>query len=140
VGGEPRVGALAVLLPLGPRPLPAVGRPRVPHFITSGQWQQYVREGRTLVPVDSDPWAKLRWGVAGRARFAVPQGFTIVPKDPPRDMTGVFNVPLGPGEAALYDVSMGYRVDVTPELSRKLADNLRYLRAAAVVLNATMPG
>jgi hypothetical protein len=131
--------AVAVLLPLVPRSVPVIGRPFVPRFITAGTWQQYVREGRTLVPVDPDPWVRLRWAVAGEARFAVPQGWTIVPRDPPRDMIGVFNVPMRPGEARLWDISMGYAVEIGPAERRQAAEDMRWLRADAVVLNATVP-
>jgi hypothetical protein len=133
------VAAIAVLVPLVPRPLPAVSRPFVPRFITSGEWRGYVREGRTLVPVDSAGRAELRWGVAGGAAFAVPRGFTLVPKDPPRDMTGVFNVPLLPTEGHLWSISTGRPTELGPAERQRAAEDLRYLRADAVVLNATLP-
>ncbi|HEV7899183.1 MAG TPA: hypothetical protein VGP31_15220 [Planosporangium sp.] len=133
------VAAVAVLVPLVPRPLPAVGRPFVPRFITSGEWRAYVREGRTLVPVDPAGRTPLRWGVAARAHFAVPGGFTLVPKDPPRDMTGVFNVPGLPTEARLWTISMGYPIEIGPADRKRAVDDMRYLRADAVVLNAMVP-
>lgn len=134
------VAAAALLVPLIPRPLPAVERAFVPNFITSGQWSDYVREGRTLVPVDPGPFAELRWAVAGEARFAVPRGFTLVPKDPPHDMTGVFNVALLPVEEYLWFIWNNRDIELTADKTRQSLADLRYLNADAVVLNATVPG
>jgi hypothetical protein len=131
------VAAAAVLVPLIPPPLPVVAAPAVPRFVTSGDWRRYVAEGRTMVPVDAGDFGDLEWAVAGMARFAVPGGFTIVPRNPPADLTGVFGVQPTATQKLLYQLAQGRPADTGPAQQQAAVADLRYLRADAVVLAAT---
>jgi hypothetical protein len=77
----PVIVALA-LLPLVPKPLPAVERPPVPRFFAEGHWRGCVQPGGVLVPVPlpnpGNP-DKMRWPAAANAAFAIPEGFFIGP-------------------------------------------------------------
>jgi len=70
------------LLPIVPKPLPAIDRAPVPRFFTSGHWRTCVKPGGTLVPVPlptpgiPEP---MRWAAAADDAFALPEGFFIAP-------------------------------------------------------------
>ncbi len=70
------------LLPVFPKPLPAVDRAPVPEFISSGQWRECVSPGGVMLPVPlatpKEPWP-MRWAAAADAGFAMPEGFFIAP-------------------------------------------------------------
>jgi hypothetical protein len=71
------------------------------------------------------------------ARFAVPRGFTIVPRNPPDDLTGVFGVPPTATQTRLSEIAQGKSAETGPAQQQAAVDDLRYLRADAVVLAAT---
>lgn len=131
------VGGLlvAALVPIVPTPLPASPRPAIPTFVTSGQWRQYVGEGRTLVPVPVDGLRSIRWGSAGGADFAVPQGYFLGPTSA-TDKTGRWGVEPRPTAALLTAVASGKRPPevTTAEEAQAVAD-ARFWRADAFVLD-----
>ncbi|GIF75504.1 hypothetical protein [Asanoa siamensis] len=77
----PALVAIA-LLPLFPKPLPAVDRAPVPEFISGGHWRECVSPGGVMIPVPpatpKEPWP-MRWSAAADAAFAIPEGFFIAP-------------------------------------------------------------
>jgi hypothetical protein len=111
----------------------------VPKFITDGTWHRYVAEGHTLVPIDFIPAANLRWAIAGGAGFAIPGGFTLVPRNPPEDMTGVFNLDRRPTESLLITIAWNVPAPVGPSERQQAVDDLRWLRADAVVMPQSIP-
>ncbi|MFV2113172.1 hypothetical protein ACFHW0_12645 [Micromonospora sp. LOL_025] len=129
--------ALAVaLVPLLPTPLPAVGRPEVPDFVTAGGWRDHVAPGRTLVPVPVENMTSVRWGAAAGVGFAVPQGYFLGPTSPTDD-TGRWGVDPRPTAVLLTEVANGERpapVAITPEERAQAERDVRHWRADAVAL------
>ncbi|HEY0696644.1 MAG TPA: glycosyltransferase family 87 protein [Micromonospora sp.] len=146
-GGDParrRVRILAygaiglALLPIFPRPLPAMHVDAPPRFITSGAWQRYVPEGRTLVPVpvpsNVHGLSTLRWSALTGHAFPVPGGYFIGPGP---DGAGIFGAAPRPTSALIYATMDSDAVPpVTEENRRAALDDLRYWRASVVVLGA----
>ncbi|MEV5692491.1 hypothetical protein [Micromonospora globbae] len=125
---------VAALLPMLPTPLPARGRVPVPEFVTSGQWRQYVADGRTLVPVPVHNMTSIYWGAAARADFAVPQGYFLGPTSPTDD-TGRWGVAPRPTALLLTAVGAGERPPTVSAAEREqAAADVRWWRADAVVL------
>ncbi len=155
---------LGALVPVLPTPIPAINRPPVPTFITTGQWRQYVPAGRTIVPVPLGAWKapeSLLWQAVAKLDFAMPRGYFLGPSGP-HDGQAMFGAPPRPTSTKLYAVSVlpgepkpyvggdsplgsvVYTERPTDVASRvtaadrnqALAD-LRYWRAAVVVLAPT---
>ncbi|GLZ76412.1 glycosyl transferase [Actinorhabdospora filicis] len=73
---------LAALIPLTPRALPAMERPPVPEFITSGAWRECAPEGGVIVPVPPPTPGNpntMRWATAANGAFGTPEGFFLGP-------------------------------------------------------------
>jgi hypothetical protein len=82
--GVPLV-VLACLVPLLPKPLPTEDRPAIPRFYTDGYWRSCAPEGGVIVPVPlATPPAPepMRYAVATRVAFSMPEGFFIGPYSP----------------------------------------------------------
>jgi hypothetical protein len=128
------VAVLAALLPILPTPLEARGRVPVPHFVTSGAWQDHVAPGRTLVPVPVNGMTSLYWSSAAVAGFAVPEGYFLGPVSP-TDATGRWGVDPQPTAKLLTAVFRGERdTTVNPtEIAQARAD-IRFWKADAVAL------
>ncbi|MGI5338837.1 dolichyl-phosphate beta-glucosyltransferase [Streptomyces sp. CA-181903] len=100
----------AALVPLLPTPYRTVERAPVPAFVADGHWQDYVRPGRTLVPVpvpDPGQVAALDWQVRADFGFALPGGY--------------FNGPYGADRRGIY----GPVPTVTSELLKKVRETGR---------------
>ncbi|SCL23873.1 hypothetical protein GA0070624_2814 [Micromonospora rhizosphaerae] len=133
-GGLAAVAALAALLPVLPTPLPATGRPPVPHFVTSGEWREHVAPGRTLVPVPVADMTSLHWSTAALAGFAVPQGYFLAPTSA-TDPTGRWGVEPQPTAKLLTAVARGQRdTMVTPADVTQARADVRHWKADVVVL------
>ncbi|HEY0698417.1 MAG TPA: hypothetical protein VGD43_11480 [Micromonospora sp.] len=131
--------ALAVaLLPLVPMPLNEVSRPRVPAFITSGQWRQYVGEGQTLVPVpvpDMGNTHGMRWAAHTSLDFRIPGGYFLAPRNANTGDPGRFGGrQFGFGELLEQVATTGRASRLTDRERRRGLDDLRHWRAAAIVL------
>ncbi|MFB9239856.1 hypothetical protein ACFFWC_30760 [Plantactinospora siamensis] len=124
------------LLPIVPRPLPAMPVDPPPHFITAGGWRPYVPAGRSLVPVplpnNVQGLSTLRWSALTEQEFPVPGGYFIGPG--PND-EGIFGVAPRPTAALFYAVADGQPVPaVGPAQRAQALADLRYWRASVVVL------
>jgi hypothetical protein len=130
-------GAVGIaLLPLLPTPLPAQRVDPPPAFITSGAWRSWVPEGRTLVPVpipsNVHGLATLRWSALTGQQFPIPGGYFI---GPDRDGQGIFGAPTRPTTMLIYGtMERDAAPVVTEEQRRQAIEDLRYWRAAVVVL------
>jgi hypothetical protein len=132
LAGLTLVAALVPIVPAGP--LGTTTRPPVPRFVTSGDWRQFVAEGRTLVPVPLDSPHAIRWGPAADFGFTVPQGYFIGPTSA-TDRHGRWGARLRPTSVTLDRILKG-RHDGTAtatERQRAVAD-VRFWQADAVVL------
>jgi hypothetical protein len=129
--------AAAVLVPIAPIPLRGFNPPAVPAFVADGTWRSYVPDGRTLVPVplpQSDAMAGMRWAADAGVGFAIPRGFFIGP-DGSAQRRGVFFAPARPTATLLHTVAKTGQVPaITDEDRRNALDDLRFWRAAVVVL------
>ncbi|WP_245713005.1 hypothetical protein [Micromonospora nigra] len=128
----------AALLPLFPRPLPAMPVAPPPSFITSGAWRPYVPEGRTLVPVpipsNVHGLSTLRWSALTQHAFPIPGGYFIGPN---LDGDGVFGAPNRPTSSLIYStMDAGTVPPLTAENRRQAVEDLRFWRASVVVLGA----
>jgi hypothetical protein len=128
------------LLPLLPVPLPYTSRLPVPTFVTSGQWREYVAEGRTLVPVPIPENANpdgMRWAAATNLEFALPRGYFLGPNNGHSGDKAAFGAPPSKTATLLAAVAAtGAPAKITEEQRRHARDELRYWNAAIVVLPA----
>nr|WP_326560187.1 hypothetical protein [Micromonospora sp. NBC_01796] len=124
------------LLPLVPKPLPAMHIDPPPHFITSDEWKPYVPAGRTLVPVpvpsNVHGLSTLRWSALTEHEFPVPGGYFIGPN---AEGQGVFGATTLPTAMLMYvTIDTGQVPDITPEQRARAVEDLRFWRASVVVL------
>ena len=134
---------VAALLPLVPTPLPAVARPRVPHFITAGTWRQYVQhDDQTLVPLPLGWWGELtamRWAAQARLEFRIPNGYFLGPDPAYPDQT-IFGTRQPPTSELILDVEATGQVPPIGDTERAQARvDLRRWNAAIVVVPADHP-
>ncbi|TDD30065.1 glycosyl transferase [Actinomadura sp. KC06] len=129
------------LVPIVPKPLPAVDRPPVPAFFTEGMWRRYVGPGRTLVPaplpdvVRAEP---LHWQIEAGFGFAVPEGYFIGPFGPRR--LGGYGAPRRPTSELLRRAADDEDPPAVGGAERAAAfDDLAYWRADVVVLDRRAP-
>ncbi len=145
-GGRPTralmtVVLAAALLPLLPLPLPAVGGPPIPGFVTSGLWRQYVPDGMSLVAVPlPQPYAMqaMRWSARTGDDLRLAGGYFLGPADNsrrPGDRRAVFTPTPRPTAALWNRVAANGAVPAigATELAEFRADII-YWRAAAIVL------
>ncbi|GAA3724128.1 glycosyl transferase [Plantactinospora mayteni] len=124
------------LLPIIPRPLPAMRIDPPPQFITSGAWRPYVPAGRTLVPVpipsNVHGLSTLRWSALTGQEFPIPAGYFI---GPDTEGYGVFGAPSRPTSLLIYGtMDRGAAPVVTEENRRQAIEDLRFWKASVVVL------
>ncbi|WP_157756651.1 hypothetical protein [Plantactinospora sp. KBS50] len=127
---------LLAVLPLFPRPLPAMPVDPPPHFISAGGWRPYVPDGRTLVPIplpnNVQGLSTLRWSALTEQEFPIPGGYFIGPGP---GGEGIFGVASRPTAGLFYAVADGQPVPVVGAQQRAQAiEDLRYWRASVVVL------
>ncbi|HEY8534541.1 MAG TPA: hypothetical protein VIL44_11860 [Micromonospora sp.] len=134
-------GFAMALVPIAPTPLPSVKLPTTPEFITAGMWKQYVGEGQSVCTLPlpslsySDP---LRWSAMTRLEMAIPRGYFLGPRRDPRrphDRTASFSPPARPTATLIGTIQRtGTAPPITPGMRVQARDDLRYWRAAVVVL------
>ncbi|MFI5838286.1 hypothetical protein ACIA8K_01020 [Catenuloplanes sp. NPDC051500] len=136
------VTVAVALLPVAPKPLITAYPTRVPELIMSGQWREFVPEGRSLVPV---PLPEVTVGREGMrmASFIgldapVPRGYFLGPTDGEENTTGTWNAPLRPTSEMLFNIiRYGYAPVVTPVDRAAAREDLKYWKAGALVLGET---
>jgi hypothetical protein len=128
--------AVAVaLVPLVPLPLLVEITP-VPAFISSGRWRDYVTEGRSVVTVPVAGWENpsvLRWAAQEQLGFSLAGGYFLGPGE--KSKQGRFGPDPRPTDKLLVSIiRTGKAPEVTPEQRAKAREDLKYWRAAVVVL------
>jgi hypothetical protein len=137
--GLPRVlwaaALLAVLLPLAPLPLPAVGRAPVPAFFTGDAWR---RCGGVLpVPLLYAPDPRgMAWSTATGTELAVPYGTVLTPDAAGR---GIWWQQMRPTAVLLSQVAGSGRVPAVGAADRRQArTDLAYWHTGCVVLDPSV--
>lgn len=125
-----------VLLPLVPKPLPAMHIDPPPRFITGGEWRPYVSAGHTLVPVpvpsNVHGLSTLRWSALTEHEFQVPGGYFIGPGP---QGEGIFGAATRPTAMLMYvTIDTGRVPAITAAERTQALDDLRFWRASVVVL------
>ncbi|MFI2075344.1 MULTISPECIES: dolichyl-phosphate beta-glucosyltransferase [Streptomyces] len=133
------LGAAALVvavLPLFPTPYRTVERAPVPAFVSDGTWREYVRPGRSLVPVPvpspADTTA-LGWQIDAGLGFRIPGGYFNGPWGPER--IGIYGPQPRPTSELLRKVRETGRVPVIgPQQRREFGWDLDFWRADVLVL------
>jgi hypothetical protein len=129
------------LLPIAPTALPTRRLAPTPEFITSGAWRQYADPDRSVVPLPlpassyPDP---LRWSAETGLDLRIPRGYFLGPNDDPAkpgDRRAIFSAPWRP-TARFFDTirRTGEIPEITPQRRAEAVEDLRYWRAAVVIL------
>jgi hypothetical protein len=131
-------GLAVALIPIAPVPLRVGYRPAVPKFISSGQWQRYVGADQTVVPVpvpDMGHTNGMRWAAVTDLSFKIPGGYFLAPRNGNTGDPGRFGGrPSGVGELLGQVASTGRSGNLSDRERRRALDELRYWRAAILVL------
>ncbi|MFI0486858.1 hypothetical protein [Actinomadura sp. 9N215] len=129
------------LVPIVPKPLPAMDRPPTPAFFTEGTWRRYVGPGRTLVPAPLPDVAyarPLHWQIEAGLGFAVPEGYFLGPFGPRR--LGGYGAPRRPTSELLSRAGDDGNPPAVGDAERAAAfADLTYWRADLVVLDRRDP-
>jgi hypothetical protein len=129
----------AALIPLIPKPLPAKTDERPPVFITSGQWRQYVPDGRTLIPVPLpnkfEGRETLSWSAWAEHEFPVPEGYFLGPNKKGFGIAGTAEISM---LTKLVNLARkrGSVPKVTPELQVKVRNDIQGWDGSVVVMRA----
>lgn len=127
------------LIPLAPTPLPTQRLAPTPDFITSGAWRQYAEPDRSVVPLPlpastyPDP---LRWSAQTGLDLRIPRGYFLGPRNGSAgDRSAIFSAPWRP-TASFFDMirRTGEVPEITPRRRAEAVEDLRYWRAAVVIL------
>ncbi|MET7399962.1 hypothetical protein ABZS66_41405 [Dactylosporangium sp. NPDC005572] len=131
--------ALAVaLVPLVPTPQPADERSPIPAFFTSGQWQDHIPKGGTVVVVPGGWWESIdamRYATAANLDFSIAGGYFLAPDPNDPEQRAMF----GPAQPATMGLLAGVANDgavpqVTPEQQEQARADARYWKATTIVL------
>ncbi|MFU8871388.1 hypothetical protein [Micromonospora sp. SL4-19] len=131
-------GLVLALLPIAPMPLQVTTRPAVPRFITADRWRQYVGPDQTLVPVPVPSMGNtnpMRWAASTDLDFRIPGGYFLAPRNGVTGDPGRFGGRRsGVGELLAEVAATGRTPKLDDRQRRRFLDELRYWRAAIVVL------
>ncbi len=133
------VTVAVALIPVAPKPLITAYPTQVPELIMSGQWREFVPEGRSLVPV---PLPEVTVGREGMRMAAfigldapVPRGYFLGPTDGEENTTGTWNAPLRRTSETLFSIVRYGTAPVITSGDRTAAiEDLKYWKAGALVL------
>ncbi|MEU7710357.1 hypothetical protein AB0B03_00245 [Micromonospora chalcea] len=140
----PWAGAVAAaLLPLAPTPIRTVPVAPVPAVVSGGGWQEYVPEGRTLVPVPPVTGAAVSpamfWSARTALAFDAPGGYFIGPRSAD-DPAARWGAPDRPTSLLLRRAAETGQVPPVGDAERRQAvADLRHWRAAALVQADSTP-
>jgi hypothetical protein len=129
----------AALLPIAPIPLPTLRPQPVPAFITAGTWRRYVDDRHSLVtvpPTTNEVPNGMRLAAAAHLGFRLANGYFLGPagKDDPR---AVYTPrPRFLTRLLTHVRDTGTVPALTDADRRQAIEDLRYWRAAAVVLSS----
>ncbi|WP_374225375.1 hypothetical protein [Micromonospora sp. C95] len=136
-------GLVLALLPITPMPLPMTSRPPVPDFITSDRWRAYVAPDQTLVPIPVPSMGNthgMRWAAATNLDFKIPGGYFLAPRNGNTGDPGRFGGrPSGIGKLLEEVATTGRTPELNDRQRRRSLDELRYWRAAILVLPLRQP-
>jgi hypothetical protein len=136
-------GLVLALLPITPMPLPMTSRPPVPDFITSDRWRAYVGPDQTLVPIPVPSMGNthgMRWAAATNLDFKIPGGYFLAPRNGNTGDPGRFGGrPSGIGKLLEEVATTGRTPQLDDRQRRRSLDELRYWRAAILVLPVRQP-
>jgi hypothetical protein len=128
----------AALLPVLPRPLPAINTLPTPAFVTSGTWRRYVPAGHSLVSV---PLAGSRnvqpmfWSARTGLDLPIARGYFLGPGPDREDAEAIFGAPKRPTSVLLDKVvATGKVPTITASDRANAVADLRYWRGSVVVL------
>jgi hypothetical protein len=130
------------LVPIIPKPMPGRKAPDVPPFITNGSWRSYVDANHTLVtvplPNNTLGLKAMYWHALARQEFNMPRGYFLGPDE---KGIGTFGAPPRPTSELIYGIdNSGGKVPViTDQMKRDALEDLRYWKAAIVVLDQAEP-
>lgn len=131
-------GLVLALLPIAPMPLKVTSRPPVPDFITADRWRGYVRPDQTLVPIPVPNMGHthgMRWAASTNLDFKIPGGYFLAPRNGNTGDPGRFGGrPSGVGQLLEEVASTGRTPKLDDRQRRRSLDELRYWRAAILVL------
>ncbi|WP_164466337.1 hypothetical protein [Actinoplanes teichomyceticus] len=129
------------LVPLLPVQLVTVPMDPVPAFVTSGQWKRYVDDEHTVVTLplpDSNYPDPLRWSAYTGQDMRIAGAYALLPNQNPQDPadhTAAFAPPWRPTSGLMTSIRQGNPTpEVTPERREMTLADLRYWKAAVVVL------
>ncbi|WP_190129896.1 glycosyltransferase [Streptomyces mashuensis] len=127
---------VVAVLPLLPTPYPVIERAPAPAFVADGTWRQYVRPGRSLVPVpvpSPSDTAALGWQMDADLGFPFPGGYFNGPWGP--DRTGIYGPePRATSELLRQVAETGKQPAVDARVRRDFQRDLDFWRADALVL------
>ncbi|HKS97912.1 MAG TPA: hypothetical protein VJT31_00150 [Rugosimonospora sp.] len=127
----------AALVPLVPRPLPAIDTRLAPSFVASGEWRRYVAPGHSMVtvPVASSRYVQpMLWSARTGLDLPLAGGYFLGPSSDAKG-TAIFGAPARPTSTLLDTVyRTGQLQDVTDRQRADARADLRYWRASIVVL------
>ena len=129
------------LVPLIPRPMPAVTPTPEPAFLSSGAWQRYVKGDRSILvipPDKNDSVEAMRWSAASGLAYRSTDGYFIVRDSRYSDGRGGYTSPLTPTERLLTRATVS-DVVVSPADVRRARPDLRSRDVGVVLLPATAP-
>ncbi len=129
------------LVPIVPTPMPGMDAPAVPRFITKGDYRAYLDDRHTLLavppPDNTIGMPALLWQAVDQERYRTARGYFLGPN---RDGTGTFGAPARPTQDLFFQIWMSEALpDVTDTMRRQAVEDLRYWRAAIVVIDVHDP-
>ncbi|NUR70237.1 MAG: hypothetical protein HOU81_05420 [Hamadaea sp.] len=92
----PRIGVAALiiaLIPLTPTPVATKPFPAAPHFLTSGEFRDYVDSGESIMMGDASrpgDIAMMRWSAAQELDFSIARGYFVAPQPHAKSRRGNF--------------------------------------------------
>jgi hypothetical protein len=126
------------LVPIIPKPIPATHTLNVPAFITYGSWRPYVDNEHSMVtvpmPSNVQGLKSLLWQAVSEQEYKTPRGYFLGPNV---NGTGMFGAPHRPTSLLSYRVETAGNPVITAKERSNAVEDLRYWRAAIIVLDET---